>query len=68
MIKVNGKEVEWHEGMTIKSIVNILEYAEWYHPILIVSLNGKHVPFKKFYETPVADGDEITVFLSLAGG
>lgn len=68
MIKVNGKDMKWNEGMTILDIIKSLDYAEWYHPILIVSLNGKHIPYKEFDETSVEDSNVITIFKSLAGG
>ncbi len=68
MIKVNGNEMNCYEGMTVKDVIVALEYAEWHHPILIVSLNGKHIPYKDFDGTTVSKGDEIKIFKALDGG
>lgn len=68
MIKVNDAEMEWKEGMTVKSLLETMEYTEYHFPVLVVSLNGNHVSQDAFDETPIADGDEIKVFLPLAGG
>lgn len=68
MIRVNGKNMEWQEGMTVVDAIGFAEYPEYNYPILVVSVNGKHIKNNVFESTPIADGDEIKIMQPLAGG
>jgi len=41
MIKVNGEEMEWHPGMTVK---DILEAKKFIFPMIGVWINDKPIP------------------------
>lgn len=68
MIKVNDVVMDWNEGMTIVDLLNRMEYPEYNFPIMVVSVNGKHIPNDKYPETLISEGDEIKVLQPLAGG
>ncbi|KJS81432.1 MAG: thiamine biosynthesis protein ThiS [Peptococcaceae bacterium BICA1-8] len=65
MIKVNNRPVEWQEGMTIKKLINILKYS---YPVLIVTINGEHIPREKYEAATVSDGDDVKIIHPIAGG
>ncbi|KJS19154.1 MAG: thiamine biosynthesis protein ThiS [Clostridiaceae bacterium BRH_c20a] len=65
MIKVNNRPIEWQEGMTIKKLINSLKYS---YPVLIVTINGEHIPREKYEEAAVADGDDVKIIHPIAGG
>jgi len=71
MIRVNDKfDVEWQEGMTVNSILEVLKFT---FPMIIVSVNGKVVPKSEYGTTTaesfaIADNDEVKVIHLIAGG
>ncbi|MFZ5943874.1 MAG: sulfur carrier protein ThiS [Bacillota bacterium] len=65
MIKVNNRPVEWEEGLTIKKLITILKYS---YPVLIVTINGEHIPREKYEVAAVADGDDVKILHPIAGG
>ena len=71
MIRVNNKfDVEWREGMTVNSILEILKFT---FPTIIVSVNGKVVPRSEYGTTTaeslaIEDNDEVKVIHLIAGG
>ncbi len=68
MVKVNDRDMEWKEGMTVESAIRFLEYPEYNYPILVVTLNGQHVQNDMFSKTLITDGDVIKAMQPLAGG
>lgn len=68
MVSVNGKEMKWEEGMTVKDAIEFVEYPEYNYPILVVTLNGAHVKNDAFKTTPIKDGDVLKIMQPLAGG
>lgn len=68
MIRVNDTEMEWKKGMTVKNLLESLEYTDYHFPVLVLTVNGKHIPCDMFEKTPIEDGDEIKFFLPLGGG
>ena len=66
MIRVNNKfDVEWQEGMTVDSILEILKFT---FPMIIVSVNGKVVPKSEYGTTTIQDNAEVKVIHLVAGG
>jgi len=65
MIKVNGKELPWTEGLTVRQVLLQKGYT---FPLLAVKLNGKSVPKDKYETTPVQDGDQVQVIHLISGG
>ena len=68
MVNVNGKEMKWEHGMTVEDAIRFVEYPEYNYPILVVTLNGKHIQNDMFNTTPIKDGDVLKIMQPLAGG
>ena len=65
MIRVNGEEMEWRPGLTVK---DILEAKRFVFPMIGVWINDKPIPRGKFETTTVNDGDEVQVIHMISGG
>lgn len=65
MITVNGEKVEWREGMTIRDILEEMNYT---FPMLVISVNGEVVLRDRWNEFRVPDGAEVKVIHMMAGG
>ena len=65
MITVNGKEVAYEEGMTVKRLLEIMNYT---FPMIIVRVNGKLV-LREDWETFVIPPDaKVQALHQIAGG
>jgi sulfur carrier protein len=65
VISVNGKNVDFSEGMTVKSLLEKLNFV---FPMLIVRINGELVGRDSYKRTQVADGDKVEVIHLMSGG
>lgn len=65
MIKVNNRDSEWEEGLTIR---RLLEKKVFTYPRLIVKINNVLVPDEEYDSTIIRDGDDVKVIHLLAGG
>ncbi|HCJ57619.1 MAG TPA: thiamine biosynthesis protein ThiS [Clostridiaceae bacterium] len=65
MIRVNHRNMDFYEGMTLKSLIKDLKYS---FPTLMVKVNGELVPKGKYEETRIRDGDDINIIHPIAGG
>ena len=66
MVKVNGENVQWEEGMTIKSL---LEKCNYVYPLIVVKVNGKVVEDRNEYcSFAINDNDDIKVIHMMSGG
>lgn len=65
MIKVNGKELPWAEGLTVRQV---LIHKGYTFPLLVVKLNGVSIPKDKYDTTLVQDGDQLQVIHLISGG
>lgn len=65
MITVNGQEMEWAAGMTVR---DALERRKFSFPLVIVRVNGELVPRAEFDVHPVPDGAEVQVLHLMGGG
>lgn len=65
MIKVNGRDFEWREDMTVTSLLALKNYT---FSKIIVKVNGVYIPKEHYAETPIQDGDEVKAIHLLAGG
>ncbi|MDR0649198.1 MAG: sulfur carrier protein ThiS [Synergistaceae bacterium] len=66
MIKVNGEEIPWHEGMTVQ---NILDAKNFTFRMISVWINENPVERRENYNsTPVPDGAEVEVVHMMSGG
>lgn len=68
MVKVNNKEMKWQDNMTLEDVILFAEYHEYYHPILVVTLNGILIKSDAFKTTPIRKDDVIDILQPLAGG
>lgn len=65
MITVNGNGCEWKEGMTVTDVLRACNYS---FPLIIVSVNGKHID-KSIYGTyRIPDGADVAVVHLMSGG
>lgn len=65
MIRVNNRDLDFYEGMTIKSLIEDLKYS---FPTLIIKVNSKFIPKNQYHETIIKDGDDIKIIHPIAGG
>jgi len=45
MIKVNGRDREWEENLTVELLLKKCKYT---FPLIMVKVNGKYIPNKFF--------------------
>jgi sulfur carrier protein len=66
MIKVNGDELDWREGMTVQDVLREKNFS---FPMISVWINGEPVKNRSDYSiTPVPNGGEIEVIHMISGG
>ena len=65
MIKVNNRDFEWTEGLTVQELLNKKSYT---YPKLIIKINNVLVPSEEYSSTVIKDGDDVKVIHLLAGG
>lgn len=65
MIKVNDRNFEWQEGLTV---TKLLELKKFSYPKIIVVINDNIISKDKYEDTVINDGDNVKVIHLLAGG
>jgi len=65
MIKVNGDPLDWREGMSVQ---DILDAKKFKFPMLIVTIQGEHIPKERYAAAVVPDGADVKVIHMLSGG
>lgn len=65
MIKVNGRDFKWEEGMTIEKL---LEKKRYTFPKIIVRVNGVLIKKEAWTDTIINDGDDVKAIHVFAGG
>jgi sulfur carrier protein len=65
MITVNGREVAYEEGMTVKKLLEIMNYT---FPMIIVRVNGKLVLKEDWDTFEVPEGARVQALHQIAGG
>ncbi len=65
MIKINGREHQWSEGITVDGLLKMKKFT---YPKIIVKINNNLVPKHEYATTLINDGDDIQVIHLLAGG
>lgn len=65
MIRVNGKEKSWYEGMTIKDLLEDLEDSQHY---AVIRINDKHVSMPYFDKMLIPDKSDVFLISLIAGG
>lgn len=65
MIRVNGKKVSWHEGMTVADLLKILSDSDHY---VVVRINDKYVSRPFFEKTLIPDNSDVFLIPMIVGG
>ena len=65
MVEINGNRVEWEEGMTVKSLLKMMNYT---FPLIIVRVNGELVDKKDWEHCVVQRGARVQALHQIAGG
>lgn len=65
MITVDGRKMQWRQGLTVDRLLEILEDVEH---VAVLRLNGKLISLPNFSVTPVPDGAIIELIPLIAGG
>jgi sulfur carrier protein len=65
MIRLNNRDYEWHEGLTIDELMkeNNFTYSR-----IIVSINHRLILEEDYTSTLINDGDDVKALHLLAGG
>lgn len=65
MITVNGNRIDWHEGITIREILQVMRYS---FKLLVIKVDGKLVKRDDYDSTTVPDEAEVLVIHLMSGG
>ncbi len=65
MICVNGEKIEWHEGMTIRDILNAKNYT---FRMLVTKVDGVLVKRADYDTSTVPDHADVKVIHLISGG
>jgi len=65
MIRINGKQHPWREGMTIEDLLHDLNDS---HHYAVVRINDKYVSRPYFKKTLIPDDAEVFLLPMIAGG
>jgi sulfur carrier protein len=65
MIRLNNRDCEWEEGLTVEALMKIKNFT---YSRIIVSINGKFVPSEEYAMTYIMDKDDVKAIHLLAGG
>lgn len=65
MIRVNNREFDWFEGLTVSKLLEIKHYT---YPKIIVKINDLYIPPEKYSSTLIEDGDEVLALHMFGGG
>lgn len=64
-VTVNGKQMEFEEGITLAKMLEILENKS---KMIVIEQNRNIISKDKFETTPVQEGDDIEVITFTGGG
>lgn len=65
MIKLNNRDCEWQEGLTVEELLRSKNYT---YPRIVVSVNAEVVPEENYAATIIHDGDHVEAIHLMAGG
>ncbi len=65
MITVNGITLDWHEGKTVRDVIQEMHYL---FPLLIARINGKFIPRNKYDSTVIPDEASVDIIHLMSGG
>ncbi len=65
MITVNQEPLDYLDGM---KVIDVLRLKNYRFPLLIIRVNGKHIPREEYHSTAVPDGADVQVLHLMSGG
>jgi len=65
VIKLNGKDYPWEEGLTVEKL---LEKKGYTFPMIIVRINDKVIEREDYATTIINDGDNVEALHIFGGG
>jgi sulfur carrier protein ThiS len=65
MVRVEGRNLAWYEGMTIADLLRELNDS---YPYALARVDGKAFTGREFHRAPVPDNAEVFLVHLLAGG
>lgn len=65
MIKLNNRDYEWQEGLTVEALMQKKNFT---YSRIIVKINDVFVPQEEYAATLIHDGDDVKAIHLLAGG
>jgi sulfur carrier protein len=72
MLRVNYKEIQWEEGMTVELLLRQMKKDKTYSLFLggkaTVIVNNTIIPPPEYSKTYLQDGDEVRVYPFIGGG
>ena len=67
MIRINGAEHEWRQGMTVMELVRELGY-KLRKPLILVIIDDRTVPYKTWESVQIPDPTDVRIEKILMGG
>jgi len=65
MIRLNGREYPWREGLTAALL---LEENQYVYSRIVVKINGRLIPEAQYAHAEIRDGDDVQALHLMAGG
>lgn len=65
MVEINGHKVDWEEGMTVKRLLELMNYT---FPMIIIRVNGELVGKEDWDRFPVPREARVQALHQIAGG
>lgn len=65
MLKVNGQDHTWHQGLNVSLLLKEKKYI---FPMIIVKVNDRFIPKAEYNNTVINDGDDIQAIHLISGG
>ena len=65
MLKVNGEQRSWYEGMTVADLLRDIDDS---HHYAVVRINDKHISRPNFEKARIPDNSEVFLIPHIAGG
>ncbi|MBF0406584.1 MAG: sulfur carrier protein ThiS [Candidatus Riflebacteria bacterium] len=65
MIKVNDKDVEYSDGISVSDLIRKCGFQ---YPLLIVKIDNVYVPRDKYNATKVPDSSDVQITNLVSGG
>jgi len=65
MIKVNGVDFPWEEGLTVQKM---LEKKGYTFPAIVVLIDGLSIPENEYVSTIIPDGADVKAIHLIVGG